>query len=128
MIHKDQGDIGQTLTVRIYIVFDGDYQKDQQLTDRSGGHETVTLTSTSNSPEWFLIPDPIWSHPLTPGQYDIVVDVHDTGYFDPGKDKIDDSATVGFFVVPELPLGTLMAVMASMAAIGLAKNRLKAKQ
>jgi hypothetical protein len=31
-------------------------------------------------------------------------------------------------VVPELPLGTLMAVMASMAAIGLAKNRLKVKQ
>jgi len=121
-IHITQGSTPLT-DVRIYIVYNGEWTG--VLTDRSDGYETVTLTP-SNPPE-YLGPFKIWSNPLTPGQYDIVVDANHNGMYDCGE-AVDSPFCVGFFVVPELPLGTLMAIMASMAAIGLAKNRLKVKQ
>jgi hypothetical protein len=125
--------------MRIYIVYDNEWMTvggvTPPLTDRSDGYETQSLyvdpTNSSLIPMW-TEPILIWSHiptPLVPGQYDIVLDENHNGYRDPSE-HVDDSDEfiVGFFVVPELPLGTLMAVMASMAAIGLAKNRPKAKQ
>jgi len=139
-MHISQGDPGQTLTdLRIYIVYDNEWMEVggviPPLTDRSDGYETKSLyidsTNSSLIPMW-TDPILIWSHiptPLVPGQYDIVLDENQNGQRDPSE-HVDDSdgLVVGFFVVPELPLGSLMAVMASMAAIGLAKNRLKVKQ
>jgi len=119
----------QPMDVRIYIVYHNEESWGGALTDRSDGYETVTIPS---NPGGYLGPFKIWSNPLTPGGYDIVVDVNGNGIYDDGDMFMVDSGhgcfDVGFFVVPELPLGTLMAVMASMAAIGLAKNRLKVKQ
>ena len=139
-MHISQGDPGQTLTdMRIYIVYDNEWMEVggviPPLTDRSDGYETKSLyidsTNSSLIPMW-TDPILIWSHiptPLVPGQYDIVLDENHNGQRDPSE-HVDDSdgLVVGFFVVPELPLGTLMAIMASMAAIGLTKNRSKAKQ
>jgi len=120
--------IFQPTDVRIYIVYNNEESWGGALTDRSDGYENVTLTPSPG----YLGPFKIWSNPLTPGGYDIVVDMNHNGIYDDGDMFMVDSGhgcfDVGFFVVPELPLGTLMAVMASMAAIGLAKNRLKVKQ
>jgi hypothetical protein len=127
-IKISKGDV--PIKVTIYIVYNNEWNKTgptpPQLIDRSGGNETVILTPDSQHATDHFVK--IWSGPLTPGEYDIVVDENLNGVRDPGEAVDLSSVDVGFFVVPELPLGTLMAIMASMAAIGLTKNRPKAKQ
>ncbi|MEM2936271.1 MAG: hypothetical protein QW231_03745 [Candidatus Bathyarchaeia archaeon] len=91
------------------------------MTDVSGGYEEETLVGAGiHGP--FLI----WSAPLTIGEYDIVVDSDRDGIRDPGE-KVDYSQVPpGVFVVPELPMGTLMAMVASFGAMaGLATKRLR---
>jgi hypothetical protein len=68
-----------------------------------------------------LIPSTfIWLE-LDPGKYDIVVDVNDNGVYDECVDALDDFDidTAGFFVVPEVAVGSLMAAAAMFAALGL---------
>jgi len=85
---------------------------------------TVTVTTDQNGA---FSPTLIWPTPLTPGNYDIIADCQNTGqqgiYDSP--DAIDDmeiNNTAGFFVIPEIPLGTLAALLACLTAIALDKK------
>jgi hypothetical protein len=64
---------------------------------------------------------PVWNG-ATPGKYDIIVDVNNNGIYDEGIDALDDSdieVTAGFFVIPEVAIGSIMAAAAMFAAFGL---------
>ncbi len=61
-----------------------------------------------------------WKGPLTPGKYDIVIDVNRNEKYDEGIDALDDvdiEVTAGFFVIPELPFGTLMGIVTCFLAL-----------
>jgi len=76
-----------------------------------------------------LIPSTfIWLE-LDPGKYDIVVDVNDNGVYDECIDALDDFDvdTAGFFVVPEVAIGSIMAVAAMFTALGLHAYKKKYK-
>ncbi len=48
-------------------------------------------------------------------KHGVVVDVNGNGIYDAEVDALDDSdieVTAGFFVIPEVPLGTIMASLA----------------
>jgi len=67
-----------------------------------------------------------WDTPPTHsvGSFDIVVDVNKNGYYDKDIDALDDmdityAGTNGFFVIPELPIGTLMGLASCLAALGI---------
>jgi PKD repeat protein len=68
----------------------------------------------------------VWSF-ATPGKYDIVVDVDGNGVYDVGVDAIDDFDvdTAGFFVIPEIPLGTIMALTSMLAGFVIYSKRVK---
>ena len=82
------------------------------------------IAKTSVTTDWLgEIADayPVWNG-ATPGKYDIIVDVNGNGEYDEGIDALDDSdieVTAGFFVVPEVAIGSIMAVAAMFAALGL---------
>ena len=62
----------------------------------------------------------VWGDPLVVGKYDIVVDVNGNGMYDEGIDALDDSdieVTAGFNVIPEVPLGTIMASAVMIIAL-----------
>ena len=64
-----------------------------------GTTTTVTTDAYGNIP-----PTLLWSNPLTPGKYDIIVDVDGDGLYYSETDALDDNdveVTAGFFVVPE---------------------------
>jgi len=69
-------------------------------------------------------PTEAWLTPLTPGKYDIIVDVGGDGYFNAGIDTIDDVdiSTAGFLVVPEYMFGGLLAVAACFAAFAISRR------
>jgi hypothetical protein len=78
-------------------------------------------TGFQSNPAGELIPSTfIWLE-LAPGQYDIVVDVNDNGVYDECVDALDDFdvESAGFFVVPEIAIGSIMAVAAMFSALGL---------
>ncbi len=61
-----------------------------------------------------------WWKPLAPGKYDIVIDVDGDGEYDIEEDALDDSdieVTAEFFVIPEVPLGTILTTAAMIIAL-----------
>jgi hypothetical protein len=61
----------------------------------------------------------VWTHPLTPGQYDIWVDTNQNGAFDAGD--VWNNQAVGiraFLVIPEYWLGTILGLAGCFAALG----------
>jgi len=100
--------------VRIYIVENEAWKNKTVLVDVSGGYEEIEIVATE-SPQYHG-PILVWKAPLTVGRYDIVVDENLNGERDPGE-KVDDSDVIwGVFVIHEIPLGTLMTMMASLLA------------
>ena len=82
----------------------------------SGTASAVSSDATGDIPTTL-----VWGSPLVPGKYDIVVDVNGNGVYDAGVDVLDDSdiqVTAGFFVIPELPLGTILGLVSCFAALG----------
>jgi hypothetical protein len=73
-------------------------------------------------------PTPIWSPTLTPGNYDIIAD-HQTlgtqGTYDvhDALDTGEIQVTAGFFVIPEVPLGTIAVLLASFTAVLIKRRR-----
>lgn len=68
-----------------------------------------------------LASTPVWSPPLTPGSYDIVIDLDRDGVYDAGYDHLDDNninITAGLFVIPEYWLGTILGLAGCFAALG----------
>ena len=78
-----------------------------------------TATTVSSDASGNILPTNAWTGPLTPGKYDILVDLNGNGVYDAEIDALDDNdieVTGGFFVVPEIPLGTIMATMGMFVA------------
>jgi uncharacterized repeat protein (TIGR02543 family) len=61
----------------------------------------VVTAEVSSDASGRLRPTTVWTHPLTPGKYDIIVDVDGNGIYDAGIDALDDNdvAVTGGFLV-----------------------------
>ena len=101
-----------------YVVPDTTWVDGMQIPDRVPGAETV-VTSSPYGTLWAIGPIRAWTPPLTPGAYDIVVDVNGNGNYDEGIDALDDFdvETAGFFVIPEVAIGSIMALAAMLVAL-----------
>jgi PKD repeat protein len=79
-----------------------------------------TATSISSDADGNIPATIVWSAPLVLGKYDIVVDVNGNGVYDEDTDALDDTnieVTAGFNVIPEVPLGTILASASMMIAL-----------
>lgn len=90
------GYIGQT--AHVYVVnhkTEAQWVADQSLTDVTGGTiESITVQFVCGNC-WAT---PAWYPPLTPGEYDVVMDFNTNGQYDNGIDLIDSLDAVGFTV------------------------------
>jgi hypothetical protein len=109
----------------IYVVADQDgWNNGIPIPPRvPGTTQQVTTDSSGN-----IQPTPIWDAPLTPGGYDIVVDVNNNGRYDVAVDalmkaRINACPTQHYGVlvlpVPEYWLGTAIGLTSFFAALGL---------
>lgn len=107
----------QLTTYNLYIVEDTPWSCGMDIPVGVSGTETsVTTDLNGNIPAGTVA----WSGPLTPGKYDIVIDVNGNGKYDEDIDALDDEdieVTAGFFVIPELPLGTLIGIVTYFIAL-----------
>lgn len=105
-------------TYDVYLVEDVMWADGMAIPPRvPGTATTVTSDASGNVPAILL-----WSDPLTPGKYDIIVDVNGDGLYYAESDALDDNdieVTAGFFVIPEVAIGSIMVVAAMFAALGL---------
>lgn len=103
----------------IYVVNDKDPWSDgDAIPPRIAG----TATTVSSDASGKILPTIVWPRDLTPGKYDIIIDVNGNGKFDEDIDCLDNNdiqVTAGFFVIPEYVLGTIVGVTAFFAALGL---------
>jgi hypothetical protein len=103
-------------TYDIYVVEDVTWVDGMAIPPRvPGTTTTVTTDANGNIP-----PTLLWSNPLAPGKYDIIVDVNGDGLYYAETDTLDDNdikVTAGFFVVPEVPLGTITATIGMFGAL-----------
>ena len=86
--------------VKLFVVRDKDnWQNGDQLTDESGGAETVTTDANGNLPR-----TTVWASAQrlgtrqTEGDFDVVVDVNGNGKFDAGTDVVNGFIGTGFTV------------------------------
>jgi hypothetical protein len=91
-----------------------------------------TATTIMSLPNGMIAPTLSWAAPLVPGKYDIVVDVNNNTQYDVGIDTLDDNdieVTAGFFVIPEVAIGSVMAIASMFTAlvgyVGLKHHRTK---
>jgi len=104
--------------VRLYVVVDkAVWNNGDPLIDVSDGYESLKLETGTGTQTI-----QIWAPPLMIGSYDIVMDVDCDGVFDSGKDQVDSMLITGFFVVPEVPFGTLTILI--LMLISMAIHRL----
>ena len=85
-----------------------------------------TATTVSSDADGNVPATLVWSELLVLGKYDIVVDVNGNGVYDEGADVLDDNdveVTAGLNVIPEVPLGTVIAGAAMVIAFGAYKTR-----
>jgi hypothetical protein len=116
-------------TYDLYVVMDEAVWSDGMTipTRVSGTATSVSSDAGGNVPTTLA-----WTHPLVLGKYDIAVDVNGNGIYDAEVDALDDSdvvVTAGFFVIPEVPLGTIVISASMIIALAtyLALPRLRRK-
>jgi hypothetical protein len=103
-------------TYDVYLVEDVTWVDGMAIPPRVASTAT-TVTSDANGD---VQPTLLWSSPLVVGKYDIVVDVDGDGLYYAESDALDDNdieVTAGFFVIPELPLGTILAAFSMFVAL-----------
>ncbi len=108
-------------TLDIYLVSDIDWVNGQVIPTRIAG----TLEHVVTNGTGYYGPYTLWAAAL-PGKYDICIDTNNNGIYNPEKDALWDNnvqVTAGFFVVPEYPLGALLAFVACLAAFVVIKRR-----
>lgn len=87
----------QSQTADIYIVqhkTEAQWISNNNLTDVTGFVESVTIHFVCSNC-WVTL---AWAAPLTPGEYDVVLDFNNNGKYDNGTDLIDSLDAVGFYV------------------------------
>jgi hypothetical protein len=105
-------------TYSIYLVSDTNWTDGMLIPGRIGGTATTTTSDASGNISLTMI----WNTPLKPGKYDIIVDVNNDGYYNATIDALDESNTqikAGLLVIPEYWLGTVLGLVACLAAFGL---------
>ncbi len=81
----------------IYVVQDQDWNDGDLIpADVTGAVETVSVNDGK------IAPVLVWHAPLTPGEYDIVIDANQNGVYDAATDGLD-SGSPGFVVVADAP-------------------------
>jgi hypothetical protein len=103
-------------TLDIYVVKHTTWTDGDTIPPRVAG--TATTVTSNSSGKILAI---VWHAPLTPGKYDIVIDVNGNGKYDKNIDCLDSNdceVTAGFFVVPEYVLGTILGLAGCIAAFG----------
>ena len=114
-------------TFDIYVVCDkATWNDGDAIPSRVAG----TATTVSSDASGNIPPTIVWPHDLTPGKYDIVIDVCANGKYDKDIDCLDNNdiqVTAGFFIIPEYLLGTILGVAGCFAAFGVFR-RLKSKE
>jgi hypothetical protein len=86
--------------VDIYIVEDREWTDGDPIpADISGGVETVQTDADGNLPV-----TAVWAPTLVVGEYDLVIDANQNGYYNAGIDAVDDPNHPGF-VVTGAPVG-----------------------
>ncbi len=84
-------------SVDIYVVQDRNWGNGDQIPDDvTGAVETVSVVNGGVGPVL------VWHAPLTPGEYDIVIDANQNGFYDASTDGLD-SGSPGFVVVAGSP-------------------------
>jgi hypothetical protein len=125
-VRRDEFVVGETIyvmgsdysvseTYPIYLVNDVVTWTDGTILSRVPG----TGTSVSSDSSGNIRPTVVWEPDLTPGKYDIVVDVNRNGKYDSSIDALDDrdiKIYAGFFVVPEYSFGSILPMVGFLAA------------
>lgn len=101
----------------IYVVNDVNWSDGMAIPPRLPGTETEIY----QDPYGYVGRTLVWDKPLTPGRYDIIVDINENGVYNAGCDLLDDNSiaiTAGFLVIPEYYLGTILGLAAFFMALG----------
>ena len=115
------------ITYDLYVIRDSTITNGMAIPTRVPGTETSVTTDGSGHIPAITV---AWAGPLTPGKYDIIVDVNGNGIYDQSIDVIDDDdieVTAGFFVIPEYPVGTIVSLAICLVALGVFKSRTKSR-
>ena len=107
----------------MYVVNDVTWTDGMIIPSRVPGTPWVVASYIDGS----MGPINVWGAPLIIGKYDIVIDVNGNGVYDDGVDARDDMdiTTEGFFVIPELPFGTITTLATLVLALTFYKKRLR---
>ncbi len=108
---------GEETTYDLYVVEDATWIDGMAIPARIPG----TVTTITSDMMGDVPPTAVWLSPLTPGKYDIIVDVDGDGLYYAECDALDDNdieVTAGFFVIPEYWIGTILALIGCFAAFG----------
>lgn len=100
----------------IYVVKDVNWSDGMAIPPRVLG----TATTVRQNVDGEVRRTPVWNSPLTPGCYDIIIDVNGDGFYNAGYDLLDDNniaITAGFLVIPEY-YGTVLGLSAFFVALG----------
>ena len=106
---------GMSQTYNVYIVYDTAWFDGANIT---GIVQEVTASSDSSGN---ISLTAVWNKPLTPGVYDILVDVNGNGKYDAGVDALYSSkviAAAGNSLMTEYLFGTVLGLTGCFAALG----------
>ena len=104
-------------TYNIYVVNDTAWVDGMTIPARIQG----TVTSVSSDSSGNINLTAVWNKPLTPGKYDILVDVNGNGKYDADVDALYNNkivTTAGFSLIPEYLFGTILGLAGCFAALG----------
>jgi len=79
-----------------------------------------TESTVSSDSEGRIPPTVVWNDPLTPGEYDILVDFNNNGVYDEGIDALDSNdieVTAGFLVIPEFPSLLILPLLITITLV-----------
>jgi len=113
IVYATGGGYAPSTAYKLYVVPDTTWTDGMAIS----GTPVIVYSDLSGN----ISPTNVMSPPLTPGKYDIVVDVNGNGFYNAGIDALDDcdvQVTAGFLVIPEFWLGTILGLAGCFAAFG----------
>jgi len=114
---KGSGYLAST-TYDIYLVNDTAWTEGMPIPGRVEGTATNVISGASGNISLVMI----WNAPLTPGEYDVIIDVNNDGYYNTTIDALDESCIqvkAGFQVIPEYGPVAVLGLIACLAVVGL---------